>query len=89
MPLLTTKELAHELNVCVSHVKGLVRRGEIPSTKFGRARRFELAVVKAHCKVEPKPLVASIHARAERDARQINAHQVVRRLDAQRKRKAG
>ncbi len=89
MPLLTTQELARELNVCVSHVKGLVRRREIPSQKMGRARRFVLEDVLAQCHVEAKLLVPSVEAKAERDARQIIAGQVVRRLDLQRKRKVG
>jgi len=67
-------------------VWALVQRGAIPSEQVGRSRRFVLEDVLSHFRVAPKPMM-SVQARARRDARQIIAGQVVRRLDAQWKRR--
>lgn len=38
--LLTASEVAQILNISKSHVYNLIRRGDIPSIQFGRARRI-------------------------------------------------
>ena len=72
--LLTTPELAQARNISLSHMKALVRRGEIPSQQIGRSRRFVLEDVLSHFRVAPTPLM-SVQARARRDARRIIAGQ--------------
>ncbi len=85
--LLTAKELARELQVSERQVYALSRAQKIPSQLLGKSRRFGLEDVLAHCRIAPKPSVISVEAKAVRDARRIIAGQVVRRVDAQWKRR--
>ena len=47
-PLLATKDAAAQLGLAVDTLKRMARRGEIPSIKFGKLRRFEPAVIRAY-----------------------------------------
>ncbi len=41
MPLLTYKEVAAQLRVCVKSVYSLVKRGELPAVRVGDLVRFD------------------------------------------------
>jgi excisionase family DNA binding protein len=47
-PLLPTKDAAARLGLAADTLKRMARRGEIPSVKYGKLRRFEPAVIRAY-----------------------------------------
>jgi excisionase family DNA binding protein len=47
-PLLSTKDAAARLGLAADTLKRLARRGEIPSVKLGKVRRFEPPVIRAY-----------------------------------------
>lgn len=47
-PLLPTTTAAERLGVAPDTLKRMARRGEIPSIKYGKLRRFEPAAIRAY-----------------------------------------
>lgn len=63
--LLTTKEMADELNVSVKTVRRLTKLGRIPYLPVGRENRYDLSAVKAalSCIAEPRQTVVQFSPR--------------------------